>query len=185
MDTYFLMGYDCFCDPRIKDTVKKCFDMLLEVEIKWGDITTIMIDEKMYSYLGVCSRRGGRFKITINPALLDSSETDLEDTILHEMIHTVDGCWNHGAEWKRKAKMINDRFGYNISRCGNTDAVEKRREEHSPYKYAVECPVCGYRWKYRRWCKTVAHPDHYRCTECDAKLKAVSLVPEIAIAKAK
>lgn len=182
--TYFAK-YGCFCDPEIKDTVKKCFEMVYDVGIDLGDIYKITINKRMYSSLGRCKRSGDYFEIEINPALLDSPKIDLEDTILHEMIHTVDGCWNHGAEWKRNAKIINDRYGYSISRCGITEACRKRRAEHSPYRYAVECPVCGHQWKFERWCKTVANPNHYKCTKCNARLKAVSLVPDIVIASTK
>lgn len=39
----------------------------------------------------------------------------LTNIMMHELIHTVDGCFNHGPEWKKWITMLNDKHGYLIN----------------------------------------------------------------------
>ncbi len=40
----------------------------------------------------------------------------IKNTIMHELIHCMPYCNNHGAEFKKYARYINEKLGYNISR---------------------------------------------------------------------
>lgn len=38
---------------------------------------------------------------------------------MHELIHCIPFCNDHGIEFKKYANYINEKLGYNISRVGN------------------------------------------------------------------
>lgn len=40
----------------------------------------------------------------------------IKNTIMHEIIHCMPYCNNHGKEFKKYAKYINKNLGYDISR---------------------------------------------------------------------
>ena len=57
--------------------------------------------------------------IEISPWVLELDEKIIKNTIMHEIIHCLPNCNNHGEQFKKYAKYINDKLGYNISRVGN------------------------------------------------------------------
>lgn len=43
-------------------------------------------------------------------------EKIIQMTIVHELLHTCEGCFNHGAKWKYYAEVMNNKYGYQITR---------------------------------------------------------------------
>lgn len=72
-------------------------------------------------------------EISISEYYLESdvvTETDVNDTILHEMAHAIAGHEAmHGPKWKRVAK----RLGCSAERCTNAFLASKH------YKYSLKC----------------------------------------------
>lgn len=72
----------------------------------------------------------------------------IKNTIIHELIHCIPNCNNHGADFKKYAKVINQELGYKISRLGNKEEDYKKSnikfyEEKIKYKYKIICEKCG------------------------------------------
>lgn len=54
--------------------------------------------------------------IEISPWVMELEESIIKNTIMHEIIHCMPYCSNHEDEFKRYAKYINEKLGYDISR---------------------------------------------------------------------
>lgn len=154
--------------------LKALFDCCLhEVQtagIKAGPIISVRQNSRAKNRWGQTQLINGGFVIEINTELLQDSVSDLatKNTIIHEILHTVDGCMNHGDKWQWCAARMN-KYGYNIKRT--TSAAEKGIEQ--TYKYVVKCQGCGATAKYNRAGKVIQHPENYRCGKCGGELKVL------------
>jgi len=117
-------------------------------------------------------------KIVISERLLDERipEHILKDTIIHELIHTCDGCYDHGSKFQSIARQINNAYGYLIeTRVNDADhkivsSIYKPKER----KYKISCPTCGKTWGYKIKSKAYKYPEKFICTKCKSKLVRVS-----------
>lgn len=82
-----------------------------------GPITEFRTNSRYKRCWGKCYRDDyeGTFRIGISTRLLDANPESVKDTVYHEVIHTITGCFNHGPCFKSVAKKCNDQFGRNIS----------------------------------------------------------------------
>ena len=106
--------------------------------------------------------------IEISPWVMQLEDKIIKNTILHELIHCLPYCNNHGTEFKKYAKLLNAKFWYNISRVGNKkeDLINSNVEykENSSYKYKVVCKGCQQEIYRQRLVKNFARK--YRCGKC-------------------
>lgn len=120
-------------------------------------------------------RKFNTHHIEISKWLMDLNDDIIKNTIVHELIHCMPDCNNHGKEFKRYAKYINDKLGYNISRVGNKEEDYKKSnlefseiEKTPKYNYKVTCSRCGYSFYRIRLQKNFTRK--YRCGKCMGKL---------------
>lgn len=133
----------------------------------------VLIAEKG-RFFGRCrhEKDTGRFTITLNKAMLKSDEHYIRETLAHEVLHTVEGCFNHSPLWKRYARYTASQLGYNITTTST--AAEKGIPDESIIKvnYILKCTACGRENKFQRLSKAVKNPENYRCN-CGGKLERV------------
>ena len=60
-----------------------------------------------------------KYTIEISRWVLDLNEDIIKNTIIHELIHCLPYCNNHGVNFKKYANLINAKLQYNISRVEN------------------------------------------------------------------
>lgn len=111
--------------------------------------------------------------IEISKWLMELDNEIIKNTIIHELIHCIPFCNNHGEYFKKYAKYINERLGYNIKRTGNIkDDYEKSNVEYQErmvsYKYKIKCKNCGQEILRQRF--NVKKINQYRCGKCGGKL---------------
>lgn len=115
--------------------------------------------------------------IEISPWLLELNEDIIKNTIIHEIIHCLPNCNNHGEEFKKYAKYINSKLGYNISRVGNKkeDYIKSNieYEEKEQYNYHIKCTNCGQSFFRKRLSTNFARK--YRCGKCNGKFEVENL----------
>lgn len=115
--------------------------------------------------------------IEISPWLMELDDKIIKNTIIHELIHCIPYCNNHGKEFKRYAKYINQKLGYNIARTGNKkeDYLKSnvKYNEKEDYKYHIMCINCGQALFRKRLNKNFIQK--YRCAKCNGKFKIISL----------
>ena len=109
--------------------------------------------------------------IEISKWVMELEDEIIKNTIIHEMIHCMPYCNNHGEQFKKYAKYINDNLGYNISRVGNKKQdYEKSHidyEDTIKFNYKVVCNQCNqtfYRQRIKR-----GFLRKYRCGKCGGK----------------
>ena len=97
---------------------------------------------------------------------MNTDETNPINTTMHEMIH-ASGVWNHGREFKRIARLVNDKYGYNVKR------VHKANFDDDAYKYIMVCKDCGQKIGRHKKSRFVKNYDKYSCGVCDGKFERI------------
>lgn len=64
---------------------------------------------------GKVTKDSDGYRIELNSELMNS-ESSLREVLMHELIHTCDGCTNHGILFRENANKVNEYYGYNISK---------------------------------------------------------------------
>ena len=137
------------------------------------DITIAKRNAKRY---GCCKQyeRFNKHHIEISKWVMDLNDDIIKNTIMHEIIHCIPYCNNHGKVFKRYANYINQKLGYHITRLGNKEADYKEsnlelEDETSSYKYKIICKDCGQIYYRKRLQKNLIQK--YRCGKCNGKLQ--------------
>lgn len=102
------------------------FDQLL-FDLKWWNVPISesvcpklgLIDRKD-CYAETCFLKDGRFKVSVSTLLWKeygrkNLPEALRNVLAHELCHTIDGCFNHGAMWKYWVKWLNAERGFKIN----------------------------------------------------------------------
>jgi len=149
----------------------KCMDMLDNIGINYGNIVEVVPNTRAKKRWGQCCRIPGGYSININVALLNerNKEEGLINTILHELIHSCEGCMNHGENFKRIAGKIFRAYGYKItttSSAADKGVIETTR--NIDYKYAVQCGACMNIVQRMRMSDLIKYPEFFRC-KCGGK----------------
>lgn len=157
-------------EASLRGYIQKCNNDLQLIGITTGNITGISINTRATSRLGRCRRLGnGNFEIEISKFILTDIKK-LTDTIYHELLHTVENCFNHGNTWKAYANKVNNYYNMNISRT--SEATEEfRQEKISKAKYMIVCKGCGQIIYRQKKSKLITEMDRYKCGKCGAKLE--------------
>lgn len=117
-------------------------------------------------------RKYNKHHIEISKWLMDLNDDIIKNTIIHEIIHCFPDCNNHGKQFKKFSKIINEKLGYNISRLGNKkEDYEKSNlefNEKTKFKYTIACEACGLIYYRQRMIKNFTKK--YRCGKCRGKL---------------
>ena len=118
--------------------------------------------------------RFNKHHIEISKWVMDLNDDIIKNTIMHEIIHCIPYCNNHGKVFKRYANYINQKLGYHITRLGNKEADYKEsnlelEDETSSYKYKIICKDCGQIYYRKRLQKNLIQK--YRCGKCNGKLQ--------------
>lgn len=126
----------------------------LEKKLKKNIVYTINYRAK--SRFGQCCNKKD---INISSWLLQvGTDSDIKDTIIHEILHTFEDTKGHDSKWQYYAKYVNARTDYNISRLGSSSKVYANAnvvppKKHIHFKYEITCRKCGRVWKWQRMTK--------------------------------
>lgn len=106
-----------------------------------SNISNVITLNRSKTTLGVCRCRNflgeKSFNIVVSKYLLNSNIKTIKNTLAHELIHTVDGCFNHGYNFMNYAQEVNRKLGYNVSDKYRGDDFKKN------YKWKITCTKCG------------------------------------------
>ena len=156
--------------------LNKLLDCVLEdtkkLGIKTGKINGIVVKKGNHSFSARCCKFKRpfsstniqeEFTIEVSESALNIPTPSLQTIIAHEVLHTVEGCFNHTKKWKMFAKRMNDFCGYKIQRTtANLDM-----SGYSPkFNYMLQCETCGMQIGRRKKSKVIEHPEKYKCPRC-------------------
>ena len=148
----------------INKVYETCSKKLADIGIQHGNIKDVSINKRAKRRWGTCKRIGNIYSIEISSILLDDDVSDeaTETTMIHELLHSCKGCFNHGNEWKRLANKVNKAYGYNVKRVTTSDEKGIAPEVVGK-KHKIVCQKCGLvAWRMRD-SKLTRHPELFRC----------------------
>ena len=151
----------------------ECIADLTAAKMRLQTVRNWKVGTSRKNLWGLCETVApGVFDISISETLLQDDVDDqaVKNTIAHELLHTVDGCMNHGRYWHKLAGLVNQRCpGYNVK--GRTSAEEKGIQIQ--YKYLLRCTGCGATAGRHKKSRFVEHFDRYICSKCGGKFERI------------
>lgn len=102
--------------------------------------------------------------------------TELVNTITHELVHTINKCWNHGPNFKRIANYLNSvsKGLLNITTTTRASDLGLDISKVKKIKYKVICTHCGHEYMYTR--KPKHNINDYVCSVCGFSGDSLQLV---------
>ena len=159
------------------ELVRECQLELSPLRIPWGRVRNWSVNTRAKARWGLCTKiGGGLFDIQVSASLLEyeMDEQLAKDTIVHELLHTVPGCFKHTGKWRQYADLINKLLPqYNIK--SHTSYEEKGVQDNRvmpTYRYFLKCEGCGGEVLRQKKCAVVEHPENYRC-KCGGQIKRI------------
>lgn len=142
---------------RYKRLIISAEEKLDKLRIPYGEVKYWEINTRAKRRFGQCRKSAGEFTINLSMHLFQAKDEEIEEVILHELLHTCYGCMNHGKRWKRYAEKIYQAYGIQIKVTGNDgeygqEYVQKLQQE---YHYLFRCNSCGKSFGYFRMCPSV------------------------------
>lgn len=133
-----------------------CIEIINEV-VRPDAITGVIevkFNKRFTQTLGRCGRRKTTYGRAIAGHLVQISEkyythhstTDDErySLMLHELLHSVKGCNNHGKLFNHYASLLEEATGVTqITGATSKTHSEYNKDTRTPFKYILECRECG------------------------------------------
>ena len=107
----------------LNSVAKMCIAQLKQLNIPISANITFFVNiDANNNYFGRTIQYGNEYVIEIAEELVDPKYiTGLKNTVMHELIHTIHECMNHGAVWRAYANKVGNCLDIQISRT-NTRA---------------------------------------------------------------
>ena len=94
-------------------------------------------------------------------------EERLTSCMIHELIHTQRGCMNHKENFKRLARMVNNKYPQYKINTGTSEEDYGIVSKTRTAKWVCTCQTCGTVSYYARRPKYYMDMNtHYSCTKC-------------------
>lgn len=134
------------------------------------------INKRAKTKFGACRKNiianQEHFQIEVGSALSICDDIIVKEVLAHEILHTCYNCQNHGPLWKKYAKAMNDKYGYNISRVKKFS--EYNIDNNIQYKYKIVCKKCGKIMYRQKHTKVIDNIQNY-CCKCGGRLEVHKL----------
>lgn len=147
----------------------RCEEMLRKINIPIGDNIIYRVNTRATKRWGQCKKTDSGFTIEISYSLLDDRNEDiaLMNTVIHELLHTCDGCMNHKAKWQAYGRQVYHEYGIDIKRVcdGVKQGISKEviDERFVSYTIQIHCTKCGKTFFRSRKTRLTKYPQFYRC----------------------
>lgn len=110
----------------------RCEAELEAIGIRCGTVRSWSVNTRAKKRWGRCRQISpGVFDIDISERLLgdEVEDTAAKETIIHELLHTVEGCLGHKGKWKLLAQMVGRAYPqYHIKRTSSCEEKGISRE---------------------------------------------------------
>lgn len=154
-----------------------------------GFQTSYYIDRVTFSSrLTSTLAKTGRGYIVVNEGYLrhHGNSDNFHNTLAHETIHTLQGCFNHGENFKWVGRRLASLYdGVTITRTRCDAGYIAWKNQHKPhvekpiaYKYKIVCEKCGQTFYRQRLSSIVKNPNNFRCGKCYGKFKIFEIMPD-------
>ncbi len=173
----------------IKEKIDKAVDIIKDIypSFQYKGFTKVRISKARSKWGSVkYNRITGDFALTISNVFEDIQNDDkanekLLNTVVHELIHTIPGCMNHGPNFKYYAALVNNKYPkLNIQRCTSMGQFGIQKTKKEPL-YIATCSKCRRNWKYYRKPKLFDYISKCKCPYCTTYTLFFSTIKGIAI----
>ncbi|MGN0704647.1 MAG: SprT-like domain-containing protein [Lentihominibacter sp.] len=149
----------------------------LKIPVPFTISEQIKVNPRPKKRFGCCRKKGDRFVIEISEFILKCADDKIRGVIAHEVLHTCEGCYEHGSLWKKYASQMNSAYGYNIKRTSSFEEMgiqHDTSEDTSRIKYIIKCEKCGREYPRQRYTCVMQKIKAYRCS-CGGRLYVITL----------
>ena len=106
-------------NDNLQEYINECYLILDSLNIPYYDKTLVIFkwNNRISTKWGYCRKNNDNtFMIAISSCLREDSikHNKVLSVILHEILHTCPGCFNHGELWMCYAKLIKQNYGIKI-----------------------------------------------------------------------
>lgn len=150
--------------------VDHCKEHCKQLGLKTGNVIQISINSRLKVGAGKCLRHKveNKYKLEFAPFVLKQSQVFIESTVMHELLHTIPGGFDHGHTWQCAAAEVNKANGYHVSTCYSQESLTDT--SHKPRaKYTVTCTTCNRETGKQRASGITKNPELYYCTRCKGR----------------
>ena len=149
----------------LNELLKLCEEYLDAIDIPYGNVVSIKRNNRLKKSCGRCwhydpyyedgKRMYKYHKIEISGTLFNEGVTEkaIMVTIIHELLHSCDGCQNHGDLFHKYANLVNDCYDMDIdTKCSKKrgNMIDSARIESNDYPWVFTCTECGHSYRYDR-----------------------------------
>lgn len=148
----------------------------LNIPVPFTIYNEIRVNQRPKKRFGCCRKIDNQFIIEVSEFVLKCPEDKICSVIAHEVLHTCEGCYEHGAIWKSYAELMNSAYGYNIKRTCTFEEMglsEDKSVEKVKYKYIIKCSKCGREYPRQKYTCVIKKINAYRCG-CGGKLYVIN-----------
>lgn len=93
----------------------------------------------------------------------------IKNTMAHELIHTIDGCFNHGTKFKYYSLVVSN-IGYTVVTKSESSIEKTPDEKFNGAKHILKCTVCSQLYYRYRFPKDKNYINRIVCGKCRGKL---------------
>lgn len=130
---------------------------------------------KIYKGIGVYR---DNYDIEVSKALFEAIKEDAEQrqslltTLCHELIHTIDGCFNHDKKFMQCAELIKKYTNNSVCVTKNIKLKDWGCdvEDVKSYKYVVICKKCGVKRGYVSKPRSYGDERNFVCRVCGGEI---------------
>lgn len=130
----------------VKEEVNECLKILKHYGFNPGTVIDVNWMDSVQS-LGVTRREApNKFSMRFNKKYFEIEDPkSIHETIMHECIHCIPGCFNHQSDFKYAASIVNKKLEFNVARTSLTPKFQTYVENLPKYrpKYQIICDNCG------------------------------------------
>ena len=83
------------------------------------------------------------------------NDQNVKNTVIHEIIHSLPGCMNHGFLWKEVCDKYNRAYNTQLSRTSIASTEYMSIVSTKYKKYTLTCNKCKHEWQYSKNTKLV------------------------------
>lgn len=175
------MAYIFKTNKHYTDLINQCILDLNALHIDISDSITFKTNTG-FSRFGFCKKtpRGEtKFVIAINKWF--EEDLAIRETIMHELVHTVDGCYNHGKKFHDIAYLVSEEYNLNITVIGNYKLNEKAYKNKGTKRKVFEvenfdpktmvmmyCPECKRQFAIKK--NAIKFNTRWVCKKCNKRL---------------
>lgn len=162
----------------LNNIVKECEQVMGDLGFELPRQIEYKLNNRLKRTLGRCRKiiEGEEYIIEIATFMVDvaieiNDDVELMNTILHEMCHALPNCYNHGDVWKSKANIINDKYGFTISRTTSLPPIYNKVRYAGKTMVTIGCVNGCWSCSKANTSVHVRKINDYRCSKCSGKLE--------------